>query len=100
MMFVPMMSAGMRSGVNWIRENDEVEALGERLDQEGLAQARHALEQDVAAGEHAREHVGDDLVVADDDLRDGAAGGLEGGDHRHSSSHTSSRAPLSRRGRL
>ena len=45
MMLVPMMSAGIRSGVNWMRLKLQVEHLGQRADQQRLAQARHAFEQ-------------------------------------------------------
>ena len=71
MMLVPMMSPGIRSGVNWIRE---------RPDEEGLAEARHALEQHMAAGKQADQHVRDDLVVPHDDLADLGAQGSERGD--------------------
>ena len=58
----------------------EVEALGERLDEQGLAEARNTLEQDVPAREEPDEDVRDDLVMAHDDLADLRAQGLEGGD--------------------
>ena len=70
MMFVPMMSAGIRSGVNWIRENERSRHLRQGPDEEGLAEARYALQQDVPAGEERDEHLVHDLVVADDDLVD------------------------------
>ena len=62
------MSAGIRSGVNWMRLNVEVEDLGERLDQQRLGQPGHAGDQAVAAGEQRDQHLIDDLVLADDDL--------------------------------
>ena len=62
MMFVPMMSAGIRSGVNWMRLNAQVDDVGERADQQRLAQARHALEQHVAAGEQAGQRLSHDLA--------------------------------------
>ena len=65
-MFVPRMSAGIRSGVNWMRLNFRFERLGQRADQQRLAQARHAFQQAVPADEHARQHAVDDVVVADD----------------------------------
>ena len=74
----------------------EVEALGERLDEQGLAEARDALEQDVPAGEEPDEDVRDDLVMAHDDLADLGAQGLEGGDELLHSL----RLRLSRLGRL
>ena len=42
----------------------EVERLGERAHQHGLAQAGHALEQGVAAGDEADQHVAHDLGLA------------------------------------
>ncbi len=48
-MLVPVMSAGIRSGVNWIRLN-QVEHIADRAHQPGLAETGHALEQDVTAG--------------------------------------------------
>ena len=62
------MSDGIRSGVNWMRLNVEVEDVGERLDQQRLGQAGHAGDQAVAAGEQRDQHLLDDLVLADDDL--------------------------------
>jgi hypothetical protein len=48
----------------------QLEAFRQRLDEQRLAETRHAFEQNVAAGEHADEDVIDDLAVADDDLLD------------------------------
>ena len=45
----------------------EVDRLRERRDQEGLGQARHALEQQVPAGEQRDQESLDDHVLADDD---------------------------------
>ena len=70
MTVVPMMSAGIRSGVNWMRENVERERLGQRAHEHRLAEPGHAFEQRVRPGEHAGEHAVDDLAVADDDLAD------------------------------
>ncbi len=69
-MFVPRMSAGIRSGVNWMREKSQVERLGQRAHQQRLAQARHAFQQAMPADEQAGQHAVDDLVVADDDAAD------------------------------
>jgi hypothetical protein len=60
MMSVPVMSAGIRSGVNWIRLK-EVEGLGHRGNQQGLGQAGHPHQQRVAAGEQADGELLDDL---------------------------------------
>ena len=62
------MSAGIRSGVNWMRLKLEVEDAGERLDEQRLGQPGHAGEQAVAAGEERDQHLIDDLVLPDDDL--------------------------------
>src|SRR5947207_3440082 len=58
----------------------ELEALGERLDEERLAEPGYAFEEHVAAGEHSGEHVRDDRAVTDDDLLDLGAQRLERGD--------------------
>src|SRR5206468_10143008 len=60
----------------------QLETFRERLDEERLAEAGHALEQDVTAGKHARQDVGDDLAVADDHLLDLRPQRLECGDER------------------
>jgi hypothetical protein len=64
------MSAGIRSGVNWMRWNAEVQRLGQRRDEQRLGQAGHADEQAVAAGEQRGQQVLDDLALADDALLD------------------------------
>ena len=69
-MLVPMMSAGIRSGVNWIRLKSSDDGVGERPHQQRLAQARHAFQERVPADEQAGQDAVDDLVVADDDLGD------------------------------
>ena len=57
----------------------QLEALGQRLDEQGLAEARHALQEHVAPGEHADQHVVDDLPVPDDDFLDLGTQRLERG---------------------
>ena len=76
---VPVMSEGIRSGVNWMRLKREVEGLGEAGDEEGLGEAGDADEQGVAAGEDGDEDLLDDLVLADDDLGQFLADALGGG---------------------
>jgi hypothetical protein len=46
----------------------EVDGVGQRAHQHGFAQAGHALEERVAAGEERHHHALDDRLVADDDL--------------------------------
>ena len=46
----------------------DVEDAGQRADQEGLGQARHAHQQTVAAGEDGGEHLFDHVGLADDDF--------------------------------
>ena len=60
----------MRSGVNWMREKVRSHRVGQRAHQQRLAQAGHAFEQHVAAGEQRGDHALDDRLVADDDLAD------------------------------
>ena len=49
-----MTSAGIRSGVNWMRAEVPPKVLRERAHQQRLAEAGHALDQHVAAGEQRR----------------------------------------------
>src|ERR1043165_7643179 len=91
---VPRMSAGMRSGVNWMRLNlswrnppgarrgggrhegrrelDAVELelqhAAERAHEQRLAQPGDAFQEAVAAGEERCQHPADDVVVAHDHL--------------------------------
>ena len=68
MISVPVMSLGIRSGVNWIRRELQVQGLGQRRDGQRLRQARHADRQAMSPREDADEHLLDHLVLADDDL--------------------------------
>ena len=69
-MLVPVMSAGIRSGVNWTRLNDQVERFADGAHQQRLAQAGDAFEQGVAARQQAGQDAAHDLGLADDDLAD------------------------------
>ena len=69
-MLVPMMSAGIRSGVNWIRLKSSEQRVGQGPDQQGLAQPRDPFQQRMAADEQAGQDAVDDVVVADDHLGD------------------------------
>ncbi len=66
--FVPVMSDGMRSGVNWTRLNPTSRILRDRADHERLGQARHAHQQHVAPREDGREDLLDHLALADHHL--------------------------------
>ena len=68
MISVPVMSAGIRSGVNWMRLNDRFSDAGQRADHQRLGQAGHAFQQAVAAAEEGDQQLLDHLVLADDDL--------------------------------
>ena len=57
---VPVMSDGIRSGVNWMRLNDSVRIRARRRDHQRLRQPRHADQQAVAAAE--QRHVGHEFV--------------------------------------
>ena len=65
-----MMSAGIRSGVNWMRENVSVERLGQRAHEHRLAEAGHALEQRVTAGEQGGGDRAVDVGLPDHPARD------------------------------
>ena len=69
-MLVPMMSAGIRSGVNWMRLKSSDDGVGQGPHQKGLAQPRHPFQERVPADKQAGQDAVDDLVVADDDLGD------------------------------
>ena len=62
------MSAGIRSGVNWMRLKLRSRICGQRADQQRLGQAGHAGQQAVPAGEERDQQLIDDVVLADDDL--------------------------------
>ena len=59
-MFVPVMSAGIRSGVNWMRLN--VQSMTSAMVRTSIVLPRpgHALEQDVAVGEQAGQGLADE----------------------------------------
>ena len=54
-----------------------LQGVGEGPDQEGLAQPRHAFEEDVAARDEGRQGAFDDVLVADDHLGDLGSEGVE-----------------------
>jgi hypothetical protein len=60
------MSEGIRSGVNWIRENCRSSAWARLLTSRVLASPGHADEQAVTAGEQADEQQVDHALLADD----------------------------------
>ena len=65
-----MMSAGIRSGVNWMRVKVQSMTSASVRTSSVLPRPGHALEQDVAVGEQADEGVAHELALADDDLAD------------------------------
>ncbi len=66
--FVPVMSAGIRSGVNWMRAKSRAEHARQRAHEQGFGDAGHAFDEGVVAGEDGDERLFDDVVLADDDL--------------------------------
>ena len=74
------LGAGDVAGHQVGRELDAVEAqvqdLGQAADEQGLGQAGHALQQDVAAGEQGDHHFLEDSFLPHDDLADLRAHGL------------------------
>ena len=78
MISVPVMSQGIRSGVNWMRLNFRCSAWASVATIKRLGQAGHADRQAVAAGEEADQHLLDHLLLADDHLVDLAAEHLAG----------------------
>ena len=67
------MSAGMRSGVHWMRLSSMPEYRAERLDQSRLGEAGNADEQGMAAGEQGDQRLIDHLALAEDDAADALA---------------------------
>ena len=65
---VPVMSEGIRSGVNWIRLKPTSRIRAIELTISVLARPGHADQQDVAAGEDRRQDQLDHLALPDDDL--------------------------------
>ena len=83
----PMMSEGIRSGVNWMRLASSPRIRAQRLHQQGLGEARHADQQGMAAAEERDQGVLDHLLLAEDDgacrlvhALDTLAGRLDAGD--------------------
>ena len=62
------MSDGIRSGVNWMRENRRSSDSRHRVDQQRLRQPGRADDQAVAADKERHQHLLDDLLLPDDDL--------------------------------
>ena len=75
---VPVMSEGMRSGVNWMRLNLRLRTRARVEIMRVLARPGTPDEQAVAAGEHGDQEVVDDIGLADDDFADFAKKHLAG----------------------
>ena len=70
MMSMPVMSEGIRSGVNWIRRNSRSSVRARVRAIKVLPNPGTPRKQDVAAAEQADQHVVDDRLLADDHLGD------------------------------
>ncbi len=68
MMSVPVMSDGMRSGVNWMRRNCEAERVGDGAHHQCFRRARHAGQQAMAADEDGDQDLVEHFLLADDHL--------------------------------
>ena len=79
-MFVPRMSAGIRSGVNWMREKSRSSVSASVRTSSVLPSPGTPFEQAMPADEQAGQHAVDDLVVADDHPADLLAHGAVAGD--------------------
>ena len=66
---VPVMSAGIRSGVHWMRQGD-AETVGEALRGAGLGQARQALDQEMAVGKQPDQQAQDQGLAVDEAARE------------------------------
>ncbi len=79
MISVPVMSLGIRSGVNWMRHEPQVQRLGERRDgQSVLASPGTPIVRQCPRANSADQHLLDHLVLADNDLVNLADQGLAG----------------------
>ena len=67
------MSAGIRSGVHWMRLLVQAQHDAQCFDQPGLGQAGNADQQHVAAGQKRDQRQIDDLLLAEDDPADPVA---------------------------
>ena len=67
-MSVPVMSVGIRSGVNWMRLKDRPSALRQRAHQQRLGRARQAGDQAVPAHQQREQQLLHHFVLADDQL--------------------------------
>ena len=63
---MPVMSLGIKSGVNWIRLKSRRQRLGERVHHQGFGEPGNALQDAVAAGENGDQKLIDDVVLAHD----------------------------------
>ena len=63
---VPVMSEGMRSGVNWILPKCERQEPGDARDHQRLGQPRHALEDAVALAKQRDQDLLEHIVLTDD----------------------------------
>ena len=63
---MPVMSLGIRSGVNWIRLNSSESDCASELTIKRLREAGHPFEDAMAAGEDGDQELIDDLVLPDD----------------------------------
>ncbi len=63
---MPVISLGIRSGVNWIRLNSSVSDCASECTIRVLARPGDALEDAMAAGEDGHQELLDDLVLPDD----------------------------------
>ena len=64
---VPVMSDGIKSGVNWMRLKSSDRHFASVRDHQRLGQAGHAFQDAVAPAEQGDQQFLDDLVLADDD---------------------------------
>ena len=64
------MSAGIRSGVNWMRFQSRPSTMPSVFDQFGLGEARHADQKAVAAGSSVISVCVDHVFLAEDHLGD------------------------------
>ena len=68
MMSVPVMSDGIRSGVNWMRRNCKAERVGDGAHHQRFRRAGHAGQEAVAADKDGDQDLVEHFFLADDDF--------------------------------
>ena len=66
---LPTISAGIRSGVNWILRIPKMKDAAQSTEQRCFPKARNTFEQHMSAGHETNQDTIDDVLLSDYDLR-------------------------------